>query len=92
MDTSSINDDDNDTSWSKSLIDDLKKCHDGFYAATPDLISHADFFLGGSVGDITIVKNEGKKVLRAHQSTLRRLDFTTGKRVDRGRILRVAKQ
>ena len=62
VDTSSINDDDNDTSWSKLLIDDLKKCRDGFYAATPDLISHADFFLRGSVGDITIVKNEGKKV------------------------------
>jgi len=52
-----VDDDNISSTWIDHLIDDLKRSNFGFYTATPNLASMAQFFLGGGSGDIAIVKN-----------------------------------
>jgi len=55
--SSDIDDHDIALTWIDRLIDDLKTSTFGFYAATPNLASMAQFFLGGGSGDVAIIKN-----------------------------------
>lgn len=51
----------NETSDVDKLIDDLRCSPLTFYGATPNVASHAEFFMSGLSGDIAIVKNSGQQ-------------------------------
>ena len=50
---------DNESDIMAHIIDDLKNDPESFYGAIPDLASHAEFFIGSSMGDIAVVKGTG---------------------------------
>ena len=57
-DHSSTTESDKEMNWIDYLIDSLKTSRVGFYAATPNLASFAEFFPGGGSGDVAIVKKD----------------------------------
>lgn len=64
----------NDYNYVNHLIDDLKRSRVAFYAATPNLVSHADFFLCGSGGDVAVVKKERQDITELLLSGIFKID------------------
>ncbi|KAI6140830.1 hypothetical protein BKA82DRAFT_165675 [Pisolithus tinctorius] len=59
---------------SASVLENLKNSTLAIYAATPNLASHAEFFFGGTTGDIAIVKGDSDNVTKLVLSGIFEID------------------
>ncbi|KAI6148798.1 hypothetical protein BKA82DRAFT_4354650 [Pisolithus tinctorius] len=56
------------------IVEDLKQSDVAFYAATPNIASRGEFFMGGSSGNIAVVKGSGEDIVEMILSGIFEID------------------